>query len=321
MLKRKDYVDYIKAIAIILVIIGHTNFANSHFYIKQWIYAFHIPVFFFATGLVMKKVTVNKDFIVNKLERLIIPYLLWGLVYSTFSVKNCVFLLWGSYESITRAGSLTSLWFLVAMFIGVVLATWILSSNKYLSVIAMLIVYIVSIALPDISIGYPWCLNSALMASAFILLGFFFEQYIAGLFENSHYKVSYAVMLCVSFCATLLFKLNMENSDWYVLMAKVQVGNPLIFTIVSVMGCVFVYFLAKIISKAFGTIKPLSFIGKNTLVIFAIQKPIIAIFGNVFARVGIQWYLQLLVTCVGILIISCIASMVINRYIPALNGR
>ena len=119
----------------------------------------------------------------------------------------------------------------------------------------------------------------------------------------------------------MLFKLNMENSDWYVLMAKVQVGNPLIFTIVSVMGCVFVYFLAKIISKAFGTIKPLSFIGKNTLVIFAIQKPIIAIFGNVFARVGIQWYLQLLVTCVGILIISCIASMVINRYIPALNGR
>ena len=44
------YVDYIKAIAMILVIIGHINYANQE--IKPWLYAFHMPVFFFCTGLV-----------------------------------------------------------------------------------------------------------------------------------------------------------------------------------------------------------------------------------------------------------------------------
>lgn len=46
------YVDYMKAIAMILVIMGHVNFANEP--VKAWIYSFHMPAFFFCTGLVLK---------------------------------------------------------------------------------------------------------------------------------------------------------------------------------------------------------------------------------------------------------------------------
>ena len=40
--ERKQYVDYIKAFGIILVILGHVNFANSG--LKTWIYSFHVSV-------------------------------------------------------------------------------------------------------------------------------------------------------------------------------------------------------------------------------------------------------------------------------------
>lgn len=46
------YIDYVKALAMILVIMGHVNFANHD--IKAWVYSFHMPVFFFITGFVIK---------------------------------------------------------------------------------------------------------------------------------------------------------------------------------------------------------------------------------------------------------------------------
>lgn len=51
--KRIANIDYVRAIAIILVVAGHVNFANYH--IKALIYSFHMPLFFFVSGLVMKE--------------------------------------------------------------------------------------------------------------------------------------------------------------------------------------------------------------------------------------------------------------------------
>lgn len=43
--ERKRYIDLIKGIGIILVIMGYINFANS--FIKEWIYLYHMTLFFF----------------------------------------------------------------------------------------------------------------------------------------------------------------------------------------------------------------------------------------------------------------------------------
>lgn len=114
---RKHYVDYIKAIGMILVILGHINFANDS--IKAWIYAFHMPLFFFSTGLVTKPKRLDWKFILKKFCGLMIPYFLWGLIYSELSFGNLARLFYGSYYTISEAGSLSSLWFLPTMFIAV----------------------------------------------------------------------------------------------------------------------------------------------------------------------------------------------------------
>ena len=118
------YIDYFKALLMILVIIGHINFANSS--IKPWIYAFHMPAFFFASGMLLKNSGVfdsrsMKALLGKKIQSLMFPYFLWALIYSSLEGRNLLRILYGSHQSLGSAGSLTSLWFLPVLFEATVL--------------------------------------------------------------------------------------------------------------------------------------------------------------------------------------------------------
>ena len=49
--KRIIWLDYLKAIGILLVIIGHCALPPN---LRKFIYSFHMPLFFFAGGLTLK---------------------------------------------------------------------------------------------------------------------------------------------------------------------------------------------------------------------------------------------------------------------------
>ena len=52
--KRLDYIDAAKAIAIILVIIGHSNWLSAIPRVGGMIYSFHMPLFFIISGFFWK---------------------------------------------------------------------------------------------------------------------------------------------------------------------------------------------------------------------------------------------------------------------------
>lgn len=49
--KRIDWIDYAKAIGIFLVVVGHTYAGNA---LTNWIYSFHMPLFFFLSGTMLR---------------------------------------------------------------------------------------------------------------------------------------------------------------------------------------------------------------------------------------------------------------------------
>ena len=51
--KRIEWVDISKGIAIILMIIGHSGIPH---FLNNWIYSFHMPFFFFISGVLSKQV-------------------------------------------------------------------------------------------------------------------------------------------------------------------------------------------------------------------------------------------------------------------------
>ena len=71
-MKRDLNIDIMKALGIILVILGHT------YYNSNSIYLFHMPLFFILSGATLtytKKYSINK-----KLRSLIIPYFTFSIL-------------------------------------------------------------------------------------------------------------------------------------------------------------------------------------------------------------------------------------------------
>jgi fucose 4-O-acetylase-like acetyltransferase len=90
--KRLEYIDLLKGIAILLVVVGHfiqynTYSAQSNFIYKT-IYSFHMELFMFLSGYIAFKTTniINLDdglkFLKKKAVSLLLPYITWGIFYN-----------------------------------------------------------------------------------------------------------------------------------------------------------------------------------------------------------------------------------------------
>lgn len=96
--QRLEYIDVAKGLLITLVVIGHAwravynngilhNTALYHL-VDNWIYAFHMPAFFFISGLFAMESAQGpvKAFIAKKLRTIAYPYLLWSVIQSVLQL-------------------------------------------------------------------------------------------------------------------------------------------------------------------------------------------------------------------------------------------
>lgn len=68
--KRNNYLDIAKGIAIISIIIGHLDIEI----VNRIVFTYHIPVFLLITGYFMNEKRSIKEFAINRLRTLMIPY-------------------------------------------------------------------------------------------------------------------------------------------------------------------------------------------------------------------------------------------------------
>lgn len=79
-MERDHYIDIAKGFAMVLVIIGHT--ACVPYYMKYWLYSFHMPLFFLLSGLNFDpdRYPTLKAFLLRKLQTLVLPYFTCSLL-------------------------------------------------------------------------------------------------------------------------------------------------------------------------------------------------------------------------------------------------
>jgi fucose 4-O-acetylase-like acetyltransferase len=128
---RIEWVDTAKGIGLLLVIIGHLHLP----YITTWIYFFHMPLFFFLSGVVFSEQKYNfKDFLIRRVKSLVIPYFSLGLVIWCFYVIVNAIIgaengLYGSNISMLKNLAVQehfwTIWFLAALFITELIYYWI----------------------------------------------------------------------------------------------------------------------------------------------------------------------------------------------------
>jgi fucose 4-O-acetylase-like acetyltransferase len=90
--QRVYWIDYAKGIGIFLVVLGHairgliaSLVIEPSALLKgvdQWIYAFHMPLFFFVSGLLIERATVKslKTSLMIKFQTIAYPYFVWSIL-------------------------------------------------------------------------------------------------------------------------------------------------------------------------------------------------------------------------------------------------
>ena len=331
------YIDYFKALLMLLVILAHINFANQA--IKPWIYAFLMPAFFFASGMLIKDHPIANFrecglLMWKKFMALMFPYFLWALIYASLDERNLILILYGSHKSLIKANTLTSLWFLPVLFDAMaflLLAQMILKEKLNLSVKVCLCVVSFCIAafLPKFRLGYPWCLDVAIMAFGFLLMGNILHPLILSFqkkAESSKNALSiWFVIALITLAVTILFKIYTPKFG-VALVAEARYGNFLLFMLASCIETAFVLSVSILLDRfapkgEVCKMDFLAFIGKNTLCIFVVHKPIIKVFREIFRHIHVPNAIALMVTWVVTTIACCLIAVFINHFFPVMVGK
>ncbi len=274
---RIEWVDSAKGIGILLVLFGHTSLPNS---IVQFIYSFHMPLFFFLSGMFFNSNSFNL-FFRRRIDRLVIPYFIFGIfsifiwigreyyIYGYFktSALQYIFgLLYGSSKYLTFN---SPLWFLTCLFTVSIYMYLILkikskSIRLFIIIFLLLIGYMYSIFLVP-HFRLPWMIDTALVAVFFVFLG-----KLIGVFLHKNLNKFPLLFLSLFFFSITQF-LSIVNGR--VDMQGMVFHNLILFILAANSGIFLVVFISKILPNN----KILQYLGENSLIIFALHVPIFSI--------------------------------------------
>lgn len=86
---REGWIDYLKGLGIILMIIGHSSIYQP---VIKWIYGFHMPLFYMLSGYLF-----NRDkwfdkgygsFLKARAKAYLVPYLIWCIICFVINMHN-----------------------------------------------------------------------------------------------------------------------------------------------------------------------------------------------------------------------------------------
>lgn len=339
---RIETIDIAKAITIFCVILGHTTGNLDTPMFRRVLYSFHMPLFFFLAGLSVKPGALHGakawlEFLYKNLLSLIVPYLIWGLIYAPFSYPNMGDLFYGSWESLTRMETLTSLWYLPCFFVSrmiVQLAINLAELTKTKNIplfcgIAAMPLLAVGLLLPHAENGVIWCADIALAASGFILLGIAFRKaYLIMAQQKTLWLAVSFLAGAALFCVGTVFR---GDSLELSLMCKSSYGSLPWFLYNSVFGSITVLALSMLLSRLSREsarpfrIDAVTYIGQQTMGIYLLHKPflqqiIIPVLTKLLPAEIPFLATAFLASCLA-LAFSAVMCFIIGKFVPQLLGR
>lgn len=278
MSQREEYIDIAKAIGIILVVIGHTKFNYS-----QFIYQFHLPLFFFLSGLVFNEKKLNDPgrFILSKIKGLYLPFikfeLLFLIFHNIFVRLNFISELSGTvlhYEfpyivkmalkMITMgAGEQLAgpLWFLISSLEIVIIFAILIKITSLFGEYRNLLLTIICIILYYVGcyVDIPRMMSQSFIGMLFFNFGYLYKSYKSKITIN---KRGFFISVITIFVCSLLNQVDIS---------QLKITYKVLLIISGVAGSYAVIYLAKQIVKRKMWLSFLSYCGKNTIYVLALH--------------------------------------------------
>ncbi|MEG0408684.1 MAG: acyltransferase family protein [Bacilli bacterium] len=337
--ERNQLIDVIKAIAIILVIVGHSiqygageMFFNTQSYFDnglfKFIYSFHMPLFMLVSGYLFYFSTIKHSLnhnIKTRIFSLLLPIAIWTLpqfiyyiIQNSLNISIIQIIL--KFTSFMR----NNLWFLWAVLLCSII---VLIVNRLFkdSVIIYIIGIVATLFVPDIIPAvYKFMLP-------YFILGYLFNKYFTITFKRI-FSVKKNQFICLGLSGLifiiLLIFFNRDSyiytSGFYILKESNYLFQLAIDTyrfIIGLFGSIFIISSVKLVWNKLPKfiISSLSYIGKYSLGIYILSGYIfIYLLPLITAQnIGLD-YVNVCLHSVVIMTISLVMSIIITK-IPLLN--
>lgn len=184
---RQVELDIAKGIGIILVVWAHANGPFSNY-----IVGFHMPFFFFISGMLYKNKGRNfKSYVSRKCVSLLLPFWWWNLIFEPIFFVLYYWKNWNFsvgirevFEIITTLNKVPFLgatWFLASLFwVSIFVHLLVTLFGKYKWCDIVLLVVGIAIAILGFQITFPYKLSRTFICLLFYISGYLYKKYISG---------------------------------------------------------------------------------------------------------------------------------------------
>lgn len=293
-LNREEFIDSSKGIGIILVILGHC--LNKNYWPFHIIFTFHMPLFFFLSGMVSKVDLSFLTLIKKRVHSLVVPYFCFFVLGLLLTVivpdwLSC-FTLQGVIKDFFYADPEnvhnSSIWFLICLF-GVQLLflciaklpIWIqLATLSSLYVLGSVYIHqLISMTGLD---RLPMNIDVVPVAVFLFAMGYYAKESINSFRKNYGWMIIVGVGLVV-----ISYRLN-----GYVNLHGLNFGNPVLYLIGGLGGSIMVIGISLALEHVAGVMRRLKLVvqyyGNHSLIILGVQSLLIRLYVVFQAHRGIE---------------------------------
>ena len=267
------WIDNLRTLAILLVVFGHTNNTEAEIgNVVTYIYSFHMPLFFFISGLTFypERYKRPKEFLFKKISTLLVPYCFFSLLgfglfmitnHSYFSlpvIGDSLFRIAFADTDLLNFGYDGPLWFLPCLFLVEVELYFISYLKKKAQIGAIGLLVVLGFIVGPKFRYIPWTAAGSFVALLFCWLGFLLKDKITSLDHSSKLGIILGgITVSLLFCY-----LNGGVS-----MAIDAYGNPLYFLLSALGGISYVVLLTTHTRPN----RMMRYIGMNSIIIFGLH--------------------------------------------------
>ncbi len=318
---RKPWIDGLRAIAIIFVILGHQIADNIGFFV--FTSPIKIPLFFMISGYLFKgKQTTFRKFFSGVLFGLVIPWFCLTIPLALIKVLNQGITALPKHFWELIAGK--TAWYMPCCIIAEILFFLLIKFTKNLTgiIAGVLALFGMGILAVHFDILNFAMINRALIVQVFLLSGYLYKLYE----EKLMAKISWVhiSVLCCIYVVMGILSLIIWPDKCIDIHMNIYYNYPYCFAMIF-LGCFTMFVLAE---KLATTPPILKFIGQNTLVYYLLHNINIAVFDKALGFLNInlpQSFTDSIVYSIILTIIGCVAcgieAMLINRFIPEIAGK
>ena len=278
---RNIQMDILRGIGIILIVLGHCGFPQTHF-----LYLFHLAIFFIVSGYFFKEEHVKdkeslKKFIINKIKRLYLPFVIGNIIcvllnnffinvnlysnltHSYYSIKEIIINILKVILFRGHTEMLGATWFLQILFIITIAYAIIEFIIKKYSIKTKTVIQLV-VSLIFFSIGYYLVaknINIKIISSQVLTCYILFDFGR----KISKYKMETKDSTKMLIMITSFMLLVILNKLGTIELSQHKYTNPIYFISVSILGWYFIYELSYFVSKTKKLASSLQYIGENTM--------------------------------------------------------